>query len=146
MMMNGNGNAKLLDAHMIIPRTDGKRNKKGELIKTTTSNRVQEILNDHIPVEKHDMLYLIWFISYICWFDNESNPTPDIVSKRVMDYCDVAEDCLFTAGLPAFYPAHLMEQVTILSIIYAYLSGENNPEEVYGSICDMLVKRRRRNN
>lgn len=134
MMINDNGDAKILDARMTILMPDGKKK---------STNRVQEILNDHISVEKHDMLYLIWFISYICWFDNESNPTPDIISNRVMEFCDIAGDCLLTAGLPAFYPAHLMEQVTMLSIIYAYLSGENNPEEVYEGICDLLIPKKK---
>ena len=48
-------------------------------------------------------------------------------------FCEIAESCLSAAGLPGFYPPHLMEQATLLSIACAYSRG-NEPEVVYGKI------------
>lgn len=102
---------------------------------TRTYDRVGEILKGNMPVEKPDALYLIWFIAYQCWaMGGEEVPNADTVTTRIHDFCEIAESCLSAAGLPGFYPPHLMEQATLLSIACAYSRG-NEPEVVYGKIC-----------
>ena len=75
------------------------------------------------------------------------------VSTRIHEFCDIAEDCLSAAGLPGFYPPHLMEQAVLLSIALAYSTNGREllaiafanspdrgkgPEAVYGAIREAI--------
>lgn len=103
----------------------------------------QPIYEDNILIEKSDMLILLWLISNQCWFQGESNPTLRELATRLFDFIDVAENCLDKSGLPKFYPAHLVEQSMMLSIIYAYAGPEKrDPAEVYEQVCSSIIKRR----
>lgn len=103
----------------------------------------EPIYEDNILIEKSDMLILLWLISNQCWFQGESNPTSDNLTTRLFDFIDVAENCLDKAGLPKFYPAHLVEQSMMLSIIYAYAGSEEcDPAEVYEQICSSVIKKK----
>lgn len=114
--------------------------------KSASRTRVRDLLTGGIVnIEKSDMLYMLWFTSLLCWFDGERYLEPDAISNRINDFIDAAEICLDEAGLPAFYPPHLMEQSMMLSIVYAYFDpDENEPDEVYETICKSVVKSRAR--
>lgn len=104
------------------------------------------LYEDNILIEKSDMLILLWLISNQCWFQGKSNPTSRELITRLFDFIDVAENCLDKAGLPQFYPAHLVEQSMMLSIIYAYAGSEEcDPAEVYEQICSSVIEKRARN-
>lgn len=104
------------------------------------------IYEDNILIEKSDMLILLWLISNQCWFQGKSNATSRELATRLFDFIDAAENCLDKAGLPQFYPAHLVEQSMMLSIIYAYAGSEEcDPAEVYEQICSSVIEKRARN-
>lgn len=103
----------------------------------------EPIYENNILVEKSDMLILLWLISNQCWFQGQSNPNADELTTRLFDFIDAAENCLDKAGLPKFYPAHLVEQSMMLSIIYAYAGPEKcDPAEVYEQVCSSIIERR----
>ena len=106
--------------------------------------RVQELLfGNQFLIDKSDFLYLLWFVANLCWFQGRSNPNADELTTRLFDFIDVAENCLDKAGLPKFYPAHLVEQSMMLSIIYAYAGPEKcDPAEVYEQVCSSIIERR----
>lgn len=106
--------------------------------------RIQDLLlGKDIDVEKNDILYLLWFVANLCWFQGRSNPNTDGLTTRLFDFIDAAENCLDKAGLPRFYPAHLVEQSMMLSIIYAYAGPEKCvPAEVYEQVCSSIIERR----
>ena len=55
---------------------------------TETYDRVGEILKGNMPVEKPDVLYLIWFIAYQCWAPvGEEAPNADVVSRDRPKLC-----------------------------------------------------------
>lgn len=146
-MTTEKGTPRMTDTLITKPNDIGKTTKSGKLLKTISCDRISEILTDKLSVEKHDILYVIWLISYNCWFNGNSDPSPAEIKTRLTDFCDVAEDCLESAGLPHFYPPHLMEQSMLLSIACSYANSESvvpngeiieNPEEVYGMICDYV--------
>lgn len=112
--------------------------------KKASRSRVRDILYGKVErVEKNDMLFLLWFTSNLCWFDGKSTLSPDEISNRLNDFIDASELCLNAAGLPGFYPPHLVEQSMMLSIIYAFKSNEQyNPAEVYEDICQSVIERR----
>lgn len=146
-MITKKGTPRMTDTLITKPNDIGKTTKSGKLLKTISCDRISEILTDKLSVEKHDILYVIWLISYICWFNGNPDPSPEEIKTRLTDFCGVAEDCLESAGLPHFYPPHLMEQSMLLSIACSYANSESvvpdgeiieNPEEVYGMICDYV--------
>lgn len=101
------------------------------------------IYGDNILIEKSDILILLWLISNQCWCQGKRTPTSNELTNRLFDFIDAAENCLDRAGLPAFYPAHLVEQSMMLSIIYAYAGPEEyDPAEVYEQICSSVIERR----
>ena len=128
--------------HVIDVLTDGKMTVSGGINASRT--RVQELLfGNQFLIEKSDLLYLLWFVANLCWFQGRSNPNTDELTTRLFDFIDVAENCLDKAGLPKFYPAHLVEQSMMLSIIYAYAGPEKcNPAEVYEQVCSSIIERR----
>lgn len=112
--------------------------------KKASRSRVRDILYGKVErVEKNDLLFLLWFTSNLCWLDGKSALSPDEISNRLNDFIDASELCLNAAGLPGFYPPHLVEQSMMLSIIYAFKSDEQyNPAEVYEDICQSVIERR----
>lgn len=128
--------------HVIDMLTNGKMTVSGGINASRT--RVQELLiGDNLQIEKSDLLYLLWFVANLCWFQGKSNPDSHELITRLFDFIDVAENCLDKAGLPKFYPAHLVEQSMMLSIIYAYAGPEKcDPAEVYEQVCNSIIERR----
>lgn len=128
--------------HVIDVLTDGKMTVSGGINASRT--RVQELLfGNQFLIDKSDFLYLLWFVANLCWFQGRSNPNADELTTRLFDFIDVAENCLDKAGLPKFYPAHLVEQSMMLSIIYAYAGPEKcDPAEVYEQVCSSIIERR----
>lgn len=128
--------------HVIDVLTDGKMTVSGGINASRT--RVQELLfGNQFLIDKSDLLYLLWFVANLCWFQGRSNPNADELTTRLFDFIDVAENCLDKAGLPKFYPAHLVEQSMMLSIIYAYAGPEKcDPAEVYEQVCSSIIERR----
>lgn len=116
--------------------------KKGKLTATGgidgSRSRVQDILTGSVIVEKADMLYLLWFLANICWFENGDTPTIGEVFNRLTDFIDASEVCLSQAMLPGFYPPHVLEQSMMLSIIYGGASGRD-PAEIYEEICSSVI-------
>ena len=130
------------DAPDVDILTDGKMTVSGGINASRT--RVQELLfGNQFLIDKSDLLYLLWFVANLCWFQGRSNPNADELTTRLFDFIDVAENCLDKAGLPKFYPAHLVEQSMMLSIIYAYAGPEKcDPAEVYEQVCSSIIERR----
>lgn len=128
--------------HFVAMKTDGKMTVSGGINKSRS--RVEDILKGKIRrIEKSDLLYLLWFAANLCWFDSETKVTTDVMNDRLRDFIDVAEICLAEAGLPAFYPPHLMEQCMLLSFVYAYNSCEGcEPAVVYEEICSAVPEHR----
>lgn len=105
-----------------------------------TVDRIADILQDKAAVEKYDMLYLIWFISYQCWYYGRKKLDTDEVQSRMNDFCDIACDCLEVSG-HEFYPPHMMEQAALISIARAYSrKGPKRPEIVYARLCRLIYE------
>ena len=128
--------------HIIQVLTDGRMTVSGGINASRT--RVKDILSGRIEcIEKSDMLYLLWFLSNLCWFDGMDHLTPEDISNRLNDFVEAAEICLDAAGLPEFYPPHLVEQSMLLSVIFGF-GGPNkcDPAEVYEAVCSSVIERR----
>lgn len=112
-----------------------------------TRSRVSDILFGSEYVKKNDMLYLIWFITCLCWGYGSDDPD---IRTRLAELIDVCENTLNDAGLPAFYPPHIMEQGMMLSTVHAYgckrgeIGGE--PLLIYNLICELFVEHRETKN
>lgn len=107
-----------------------------------TRSRMSDILSGSESVEKNDMLYLLWFITCLCWGYGSDDPD---VWTRLYELIDVCVNTLEDAGLPEFYPPHIMEQSMMLSTVYAYRFEEWEKAEpliVYNEICEALIERR----
>ena len=105
--------------HVIQVMTDGQMTVSGGVNESRT--RVRDILSGKVEsIEKSDMLYLLWFTSNLCWFDGKSRLSPEDIKNRLNDFIDASELCLDAAGLPKFYPPHLVEQSMMLSVVYAF--------------------------
>jgi hypothetical protein len=94
------------------------------------------------PVEKNDFLYLIWFISCQCW--GYGADIPD-TRTRLVEFIDACTNVLSDAGLPSFYPPHVVEQSMLLSTVFAYSCKQWNKDEpliIYNDICEALTERR----
>lgn len=120
-------------------KTNGKITVNGGINASRT--RVADILYGKVShPQKADMLYLLWFISNLCWSDGKSCPD---ISGRLSDFIDACEICLDAAGLPPFYPPHLVEQSMMLSVVYAFArSVPCTPTEVYEFACSSVIARR----
>ncbi len=103
--------------------------------------RVRDILyGENVRIEKCDLLYLLWFLSNLCWAWAGHNPTPTDITNRINDFIHASENCLSAAMLPGFYPPHLIEQSMMLSIVYAFSGPEqDDPAAVYETICASLT-------
>lgn len=130
--------------HVIQVMTDGHMTVNGGVNESRT--RVRDILSGKAErIEKSDMLYLLWFISNLCWFDGKSKLTAKDVTRRLSEFIEVSEVCLDTAGLPKFYPPHLVEQSMMLSVVYAFSEPEKcDPAEIYEQICSAIPSTRNR--
>lgn len=128
--------------HVIQVMTDGRMTVCGGINESRT--RVRDILSGKVErIEKSDMLYLLWFTSNLCWFDGKSRLSPEDITNRLNDFIDASELCLDAAGLPAFYPPHLVEQSMMLSVVYAFGGpDQRDPAEVYEAVCSSVIKRR----
>lgn len=107
-----------------------------------TRTRVSDILFGAEFIQKNDMLYLLWFIICLCW--GYGSEEPDI-KTRLDDFIDVCINTLNDAGLPDFYPPHIMEQSMMLSTVYAYSCEKWEKAEpliIYNDICEALIERR----
>lgn len=100
--------------------------------------RVQELLTGSVIIEKADMLYMLWFLANMCWFDNDDNPTTNTIFNRLADFIDASEICLDQAMLPGFYPPHALEQSMMLAIVFGGASGRD-PAEIYEEICSTVI-------
>ena len=86
------------------------------------------------------MLYLLWFMANLCWFDGKSCLEPEDITTRLKDFIDASNLCLCAAGLPQFYPPHLIEQSMMLSVVSGFGGPEKcDPAEVYEFICSSLA-------
>lgn len=147
-----NGRLKIRHAYISKNAKNGETTKDGKSKGKISVDRISEILQDNAEVQKSDMLYLVWFIAYHCWALGDwalgkEQHNVDEVTSRIQEFCDICEDCLESSGLPAFYPPHLMEQVMLMSIAYAYSSRTSKrlePQLVYGRICQLLYERNTR--
>lgn len=105
-------------------------------------SRVSDILYGTEFVEKNDMLYLLWFITCLCWGYGSDDPD---IKTRLDDFIDVCINTLNDAMLPKFYPPHIMEQSMMLSTVYAYSCEKWEKAEpliIYNDICEALIERR----
>lgn len=128
--------------HVIQVMTDGRMTVSGGVNESRT--RVKDILSGKIAhIEKSDMLYLLWFTSNLCWFDSNRQLYGEDISNRLNDFIDASELCLDAAGLPAFYPPHLVEQSMMLSVVYGFSGPEKcDPAETYEAVCSSIIERR----
>ena len=128
--------------HVVQVMTDGRMTVSGGINESRT--RVRDILSGKVErIEKSDMLYLLWFTSNLCWFDGKSELSPVDITNRLNDFIDASELCLDAAGLPGFYPPHLIEQSMLLSIIYAFGNPDKcDPAETYEQVCSSVIERR----
>ncbi|MCD8005943.1 MAG: hypothetical protein LUF29_03065 [Oscillospiraceae bacterium] len=143
--------------HTIDTKKNGKITVNGELWESRT--RIHDLLFEKptigknednnpiygtdIQVEKSDMLILLWLTSNLCWTGAEK-PSPCECGNRLYAFIDTAYKCLEKSRLPAFYPAHLVEQSMMLSIVYAYTGPEGrDPAEVYERICDSVIEHKK---
>lgn len=128
--------------HVIQVMTDGRMTVSGGINESRT--RVRDILSGKVErVEKSDMLYLLWFTSNLCWFDGKSRLSPEDITNRLNDFIDASELCLDAAGLPEFYPPHLVEQSMMLSVVYAFSGPDKcDPAETYEAVCSSVIERR----
>lgn len=126
--------------HVIQVMTDGQMTVSGGVNESRT--RVRDILSGKVEsIEKSDMLYLLWFTSNLCWFDGKSRLSPEDIKNRLNDFIDASELCLDAAGLPKFYPPHLVEQSMMLSVVYAFGGADKcDPAETYEQICSAVIK------
>ena len=93
-------------------------------------------------IQKNDMLYLLWFITCLCWGYGSEDPD---IKTRLDDFIDVCINTLNDAGLPDFYPPHIMEQIMMLCAVYAYSCEKWEKAEpliIYNEICESLIERR----
>ena len=130
--------------HVIDVLTNGKMTVSGGI--NVSRTRVLDILTGREQrIEKSDMLYLLWFTANLCWFQGKVCLSENDIYNRIFDFLEAAEILLDSAGLPAFYPPHLMEQSMMLSVIYAYREPESaDPAEVYEEICSSVIENRKR--
>ena len=128
--------------HVVQVMTNGKMTVSGGINKSRM--RVCDILSGKVErIEKSDMLYLLWFTSNLCWFDGKSWLSPKNIKDRLSDFIDACELCLGAAGLPKFYPPHLVEQSMMLSVVYAFGGPEKcDPAEIYEQLCSSVVERK----
>ena len=141
--------------HVPVVNKIGKITVNGSI--NASRSRVKDILMGKVyHIEKSDMLYLLWFIANICWehadFDvtKKREISPRTIRIRMNEFIDVCENCLDAAGLPGFYPPHVLEQSMMLSIVCAYSHPEVQededepgiPAQVYEFICESTIARR----
>lgn len=112
----------------------------GKMSRAVSRTRVRDLLLGAAEVEKHDLLYLLWFTATLIWSWNTAIG-PGEIYDRLADFIEASRECLDNAMLPAFYPPHLAEQSMMLAIVYAGGGGED-PAEVYESICSSVIVHR----
>lgn len=141
--------AKRWSVVTVLP--DGSLSVSGGIINSSRT-RVFELLYGLAEVEKLDMLYLLWFALGSQWTEppvdasgkmTRNTSENDILYCRIFDLKDAASIILQAAGLPDFYPPHLVESSMLLSTIYSEKT-HRNPTEIYGDILDSLRKKRNR--
>lgn len=106
----------------------------------SSRDRISQLLLGQAPVEKGDMLYLIWFILNLVW-ENHPDDDPGTLYCRIFDLKDISDSILELAMLAKFYPPHLMEKSMLLSIIYAGKT-DTNPAVVYDTLLQSIKKTR----
>ena len=103
--------------HILTTLNDGTISTAGGIINKSRT-RIRDILGGTVQPEKGDMLYLLWFIANMVW-QCSGEPDPHMLCNRILDFMDISKQVLESALLSEFYPAHLMEQSMLLSILYA---------------------------
>lgn len=106
----------------------------------SSRDRISQLLMGQAPVEKGDMLYLIWFILNLVWEDHPDDD-PTTLYCRIFDLKDISESILELAMLAKFYPPHLLEKSMLLSIIYAGKT-DTDPAVVYDTLLQSIKKTR----
>lgn len=104
--------------------------------------RVEDLLLGKTNVEKADLLFLLWFLLNLLWFEDHIDDA-NALCCRLLDLKDSARILLKAANLPPFFVPHLMEQTMILSIIYGGKTSVN-PTEVYEQCLQAVKKTRNR--
>lgn len=115
--------------HILTRRKDGSPSGSYGIVNSSRS-RVADILMGTVQAEKGDMLYLLWFLSNHIWMQ-EPPATDNVRCCRLMDFLEVSRELLEEAGLPTFYPPHIMERSMLLSIACGGKSEEDDPSVVY---------------
>ena len=110
--MKPSGNITMHNAQLNVPVGEQK-----------TSSTIQQILMNQWPIEKEDMLYLLW--QYAMMYGYQF-PSYDI-KEMLQSFISMAKILLGEAMLPAFYPPHLMEQSMMLAIVCGGLGYVQKP-------------------
>lgn len=112
-------------------------NRKGETTAVAIGQRVPELLLRQLAVTKADLLFLLWYISDLCWLENETDQGR-VGADRVADYWTMAEELLEAARLPAFYAPHMLERCFLKAICAVQRTAEN-PFEIYEGMCEFVL-------
>ena len=106
----------------------------------SSRERVNDLLLGNEPVQKSDVLHVLWLLATFCW--ETVNELPNTTcTKRIKELVNAASICLDSANLPPFYFPHLMEQSMILATIHAGV--EEDPSVVYETICSSVIVERK---
>ena len=140
----------IIDDYAIITiLPNGKATPSGTI--NANRDRMIELLAGELPVQKCDIIYLLFFIFNLSWqysVLDSSNVT--VLYNRMMDYFETVQHLLKKAQLPEFYPPHLLEQSLMLSIIagkQGHQTEDGNwmsPAQVYFLACETLRETRNR--
>lgn len=113
-------------------------NRKGEPTAVAIGERIPDLLLGRLSVTKADLLFLLWYISDLCWLENGAEAEGRVIADRIADYWTMAEELLEAARLPAFYAPHMLERCFLKAICSVQRTAEN-PFEIYEGMCEFVL-------
>ena len=119
--------------------------KNGRLTNMVVTGRIPLLLAGREEVTKADMLFMLWLVCVLYWQEHPE----DARSRRVWDFCDMADEVLLSSHLPEFYIPHVLERTFLVSLCLDGLESESEeifyggltPMQIYSAICQYVIRR-----
>lgn len=119
--------------------------KSGRITNSVITDRIPLLLEGREAVTKADLLFMLWLVCVLYW---QEHPR-DTLSRRVWEFCDMADQILEEAHLPEFYIPHVLERTFLISLCLDGLESESEeifyggltPMQIYSAICQYVVRR-----
>lgn len=119
--------------------------KSGRLTNTVVSGKIPLLLEGREEVTKADMLFMLWLACVLYWQEHPE----DTLSRKVWEFCDMADEVLQASHLPEFYIPHVLERTFLVSLCLDSLESESEeilyggltPIQIYSAMCQYVIRR-----